>query len=343
MRSVAIAAIVVSAIAVFGTAAPANAASEYKVLNKFKLGGDGGWDYVTVDGASRRAFIARSDRVMVVDADKGTMLGEISGVPGVHGVAVVPALNRGFATSGKDNNVRIFDLKTLKQTGQVKAGIKPDAIIFDSGSGNIFAFNNGGTTATAIDPKAGKAVGDVELDGEPEAAVSDGKGKIYVNLEDKSEIAVIDSKKLKVIARWSLAPGEKPSGLAFDAKHKRLFSGCRNKLMIVVDSESGKVVDKLPIGKGVDGCGFDDQSQNAFSTNGADGTLTIVHENGADKFTVVDNLATQAGARTMGIDPKTHRIWTVTADFDQSGEPGFHDRRLRPLVPGSFSALVIGK
>ena len=339
-------ALVVIAAALFAVSmgVPVSAVAEYTLIKKFKLGGDGRWDYVTVDGAARRAYIARTDRVMVVDADKGELLGEIGGMSGVHGVALVPAVNRGFVTSGKDDSVRIFDLKTLKQVSQLKAGKKPDFIMYDGASGKVFAFNNGGTSATVIDPGKGEAVGEIELGGAPEAAVSDEKGKIFVNLEDKSEIAVIDAKKLIATAHWSLAPGEEPSGLAFDVKHKRLFSGCRNKLMIVVDSDSGKIVAQVPIGKGVDGCGFDPESQNAFSTNGADGTLTVVHEDSPNKFTVLDNVKTQPGARTMCIDSKLHQIWTVTADFEQSkDEKVQQDRRHQALVPGSFAALVIGR
>jgi len=320
------------------------AESTYKVVKKFVLGGDGSWDYVTIDGASRRAYIGRSDRVMVVDMSKGTLVGEIANMTGVHGAAVVPALNRGFATSGKDNTVRVFDLKTLKEVSQVKAGTKPDSIIYDSASQKIFAFNNGGTTATVIDAKSAKAVGEVELGGAPEAAVSDGKGTVYVNLEDKSQIAVIDTNKLVVREHWSLAPGEEPTGLALDLKHKRLFSGCHNKLMIILDADSGKVVAQSPIGAGVDGTGFDDKSQNAFSANGKDGTLTVIHEDTKDKFTVTSTAETQQGARTMAVDPKLGQVWLITSKMEKAPNDKVpQNRNHQVVVPGSFTALVVGR
>jgi DNA-binding beta-propeller fold protein YncE len=321
------------------------AQSEYQVVKKIVLGGNGSWDYVTIDDASRRAYIGRSDRVMVVDMNTDSLVGEVQNMSGVHGAAVVPELNRGFATSGKDNTVRIFDLKTFKEVGQVKAGAKPDAIIYDTASKKIFAFNHDGTTATVIDPKSEKSVGEVELGGSAEAAVADGKGTIYVNVEDKSEIAVIDANKLSVRAHWSLAPGEAPTGLALDRQHKRLFAGCENKMMMIVDAESGKVVAHVPIGEGTDGTGFDDHTQNAFSSNGKDGTLTVIHEDTPDKYTVAQTVQTQEGARTMAVDSKLHQVWTVTAKLEKTAndQVGKDGKRRKSVVPGTFTALVIGE
>lgn len=323
---------------------------QFHVLRKVKLGGEGGWDYLTIDSDARRLYISRGNRVMVVDIDSDKVVGEITGVEGVHGVSVAPEFKKGFITCGKEDKVRIFDLSTLKLVSEASTGAKPDGSVYDPASKCVFAFNHEGASATAIDAATGKVKGQIELGGEPESGAADGKGKVFVNLEDKSKIAVIDSKKLKLLSTWSIAPGEEPTGLALDTKHGRLFSGCHNNLMIVTDANSGKQVAKLPIGKGVDAGGFDDQTQNAFSSNG-DGTLTVVNEASPQSFSVLQNVATQAGARTMAVDTKKHEVWLVSAtpkaesekSGTEKGEAGKGGHRRRQFEPDSFTAIVVGK
>jgi YVTN family beta-propeller protein len=317
--------------------------SGYHVTKQIKLGGEGGWDYLTMDQKGRRVYISRSTHVMVVDADSGALLGDIPGTAGVHGIAVVSDLNKGFTSNGRDSTVTVFDLKTLKVLKQVPVGKNPDAIIYDTASKRVFTFNGASKDTTAIDPQTETVAGTIALDGRPEFAVSDQAGHIFVNLEDKNEIVELDTRKLAVITRWSLAPGEEPSGLAFDLKHKRLFSVCSNKLMVVMNSENGKVITTVPIGGGVDAAGFDPETGLAFSSNG-EGTLTVVHEDSPDKFTVVENVTTQKGARTMTLDPKTHRVFTVSAEFGPAPAPTPERPRPRPsIVPGSFTLLIIEK
>ena len=336
--------VITAVSAASGEEANAPAKGEYSVLKKLTLGGDGGWDYLTFDSAGRRLYIARSDRVMVIDVDAEKLLGEIKDMKGVHGVALAPEFNQGFVSSGGDNTVRIFDLKTLKETGQVKAGAKPDAIIYEPVSKKVFAFNNGGTTATAIDATTAKELGEVELNGAPEFAVADGKGMVFVNLEDKSEVAVIDANTLKVLQHWPLAPGKTPTGLSMDTQHRRLFSGCRgSKTMEVMDADNGKIVASLPIGAGVDATAFDSETGNAFSSNG-DGTLTVIHEDTPDTFRVVQTVTTQAGSRTMALDAKTHKLWLAAAEIKTEPAPaGAQGRPRRTVVPGTFALLIVGK
>ena len=318
-------------------------ASGYHLAKKTVLGGDGGWDYLYCDSAARRVYISRSTHVMVIDADSGAVVGDIPNTPGVHGIAVVPELNKGFISNGRDNSVTIFDLKTLKETDRVAVGKNPDAIMYDPASKRVFTFNGASQDTTAIDANTGKVAGTIALGGKPEFAVSDEKGHVYVNIEDKSEVAQLDPNKLAVEARWSLAPGEEPSGLAIDRKHHRLFSVCSNKLMVVLNADNGKVVTTLPIGSGTDAAAFDPETGFAFSSNG-EGTLTVVHEDSPDKYTVVENVATQRGARTMTLDLKTHRVFSVTAEFGPSPAPTAERPRPRPpMVPGSFTLLVLEK
>jgi hypothetical protein len=322
---------------------PVLAASGYHLLEKFKLGGDGGWDYLTFDPASGRLFIARATHVMVVDAASGNVVGDIPNTAGVHGIALAPELGRGFTSNGRAGTITIFDIKTLAPIGEAKAGANPDAILYDSASRRVFAFNGRSGDATVMDAANGNVVGTVPLQGKPEFAVTDGRGSVFVNLEDKSELLAIDSKKLAVVGRWPLAPCEEPSGLAIDVEHRRLFAGCANQLMAVVDADTGKVLTTLPIGKGVDANGFDPGTQYAFSSNGS-GTLTIVHEDSPAKFTVEDNVETQRGARTMALDPKSHRVYLVTADFGPVPAKTADNPRPRPpILPNSFVLLVIGK
>ena len=310
----------------------------YHVIKKLQLGGEGGWDYLTVDAAARRLYISRSTHVMVVDIETGKPVGDIPDTAGVHGIALAPELNRGFTSNGRADTATIFDLKTLKVIGQVKTGANPDAILYDPFSKLVFTFNGRSHDATLFNAASGEVVATIALDGEPEFATADGKGKVYVNIENTSEVAEIDSQKLLVTKRFSLKPGEEPTGMAIDRKHHRVFSGCHNKLMTVLDVESGKVIAKVPIGERVDGNGFDAEPGLAFSANG-DGTLTIVRESSPGKFEVAETVTTQAGARTLAIDPKTHNIYLPTAQFAPTTDP-----KTRPtIVDGSFVVLVVGR
>jgi YVTN family beta-propeller protein len=324
-------------------AASAQTKSGYRVLTQFKLGGEGGWDYLTVDGKAHRLYVSRSTHVMVVNTDTGEVVGDIPDTAGVHGVALVPDANKGYTSNGRADAVTVFDLKTLKVLSTIKTGKNPDTIIYDPASNRVFTFNGGSQDTTAIDVKTDTVAGTLALGGRPEFAVADGKGEIFANLEDKSEVVAFDARKLAIKAHWPLAPCEEPSGLAFDRKHRRLFSGCSNKLMAVTDADTGHVITTLPIGSGVDANAFDAETDLAFSSNG-EGTLTVVHEDAPDKFTVLDNVPTQRGARTMALDAQTHKLYLATAQFGPPPAPTPERPRPRPsIVPGSFVVLVLGK
>jgi DNA-binding beta-propeller fold protein YncE len=296
-----------------------------------------------MDSAARRLYISRGTRVMVWDVDSGTVAGEIPGTNGVHGIALASDLGKGFTSNGRDATSTIFDLKTLKVLGQAKTGTGPDAIIYDPATQRVFTLNGGSKDATAIDAKSGEVAGTVALGGRPEFAAADGRGMVFVNLEDKSAVVAIDSKSLKVKATWPLAPGEEPSGMAIDAAHHRLFIGCHNKMMAIMDSDNGKVVATPPIGAGVDANGFDPDTELAFSSNG-DGTLTVVHEDSPDKFTVVENASTAPRARTMAVDLKNHNVYLVTAEFLPAPAPTTENPHPRPpMKPGSFMVVVMGR
>jgi YVTN family beta-propeller protein len=323
----------------------------YQRVRKIPIGGDGGWDYVTADPASSRLYISRGNRIVVLDTASDKVVGELPETKGVHGVALASALGRGFTSNGGDDSVTIFDLKTLKPISNVKVGGRPDAIHFDPESERVFTFNHGSNDATAIDASAGTVVGTVPLQGVPEAAVSDGRGHVFVNLMDKNEIVEFDARSLGILNRWSLAPGVRPTGLALDRKTRRLFSVCGNQKMIVMNADKGDVVATLDIGQGADGCVFDADRALAFSSNGRDGTLTIVRETGPDTFTVAGTVPTQRGARTIALDSKTHRLYLPTAQFaaapaaaDQPKSPDQPKTKgRRPnLVPGSFTIVVVG-
>ena len=329
---------------IIALSAQAFSQSGYHVIKQIKLGGDGGWDALTFDAKTHRLYISRSTHVMVVDADSGAIVGDIPNTLGVHDIAIVSDLNKGFTSNGRDNSVTVFDLKTLKVIKQIPVGKNPDAIIYDVASKRVFSFNGASHDATAIDPHSETVAGTIALDGKPEFAVADESGHIFVNLEDKSTVAELDSRKLTVLARWPLAPGEEPSGIALDRRHKRLFAACSNKLMVVMNTENGKVVTTVPIGSGVDGAGFDAGTDMAFSSNGGDGTLTVVHEDSPDKFSVVENVKTQRGARTMTLDAKTHNLFLITAEFGPPPAPTPERPRPRPsIVPGTFTLLIVGK
>jgi DNA-binding beta-propeller fold protein YncE len=323
------------------TVAPA--APGYHLLKKIEVGGEGGWDYLSVDSAGRRLYVSRSTRVMVFDVDTGKSVGEIPDTPGVHGIAIADDLGRGFTSNGRDGSVTIFELKTLKPISKVKVGTNPDCILYDPATHRVFAFNRGSSDASAIDAKTGEVAGLIPLGGHPEFATADGKGMVFVNLDNKSEVVAIDSRKLVATAHWPVAPGEDPSGMAIDRKHNRLFSVCGNKKMTVMDAGSGKVVADLAIGAGTDAAAFDPETNLAFSSNG-EGTLTVVHQDSADKYTVVENVPTQRGARTMALDPKTHNIFLATAQYGPPPAATTEQPRPRPpMVPNSFVILVFGK
>ena len=315
----------------------------YHVIKKLQLGGEGGWDYLTVDGAARRLYISRSTHVIVVDIDTDKVVGDIADTPGVHGIAIAPELNRGFTSNGKANTSTIFDLKTLKVLGQVKTGQNPDAILYDPASKRVLTFNGRSKDATVFEAISGKIAGTIALGGKPEFAAADGQGKVYVNIEDTNEVVEIESLKLSLTKRYSLKPCEEPSGMGLDAEHHRVYSGCHNKVVTILNTETGKVIATMPIGEGVDGNGFDQERGLAFSANG-EGTLTVVRESAPGKFEVAETVTTQHGARTMAIDPKTHNIYLPTAQFSPQTASAADGSRPRPtMIRDSFAVLVVGK
>jgi DNA-binding beta-propeller fold protein YncE len=332
------------ASAIVATVALAAAAPGYHVVATYKVGGDGGWDYLTTDSAARRIFISRGTHVMVIDADSGKTVGDIPDTPGVHGIALAPELGRGFTSNGREGTISIFDLKTLATSSKVKVGDNPDAILYDPATKRVFTFNGRSQDSTAIDAASGKVLGTIKLDGKPEFSASDAKGEIFVNIEDKSELVAIDPNKLEIKAKWPLAPCEEPSGLSIDRKNRRLFVGCGNKMMAVVDADSGKVLATPAIGDGVDATTFDPETGLAFASCGADGVLTVVKEESPSKFSVAENVSTQKGARTLTLDAKTHNVFVVTAQFGPKPEPTTDNPHPRPaILPDSFVVLVVGK
>ncbi len=330
---------------VFAFSATAFAQAQYQLKQKYVLGGEGGWDYLTYDPAGKRLFISRGTHVMVVDPAKGTVIGDIADTAGVHGIALAQDLGKGFTSNGRDNTVTVFDLKTLKETSKIKLADdakNPDAILYDSASKRVFTFNGRSNNATVIDADKGTLVGNIALTGKPEFAAADGKGMVFVNIEDKGQLISIDAQKAVVVNTWPLTGCEEPSGLAIDAKHRRLFAGCHNKVMAIVNADNGKVVTTVPIGDGVDANGFDPGTDLAFSSNG-DGTLTVVHEDSADKFTVAQNAETQKNARTMALDTSNHDVYLVTAEIEVTPPAKEGDRPQRKMKPGTFTLLVMGK
>jgi len=316
-------------------------AQAYHVTHTYTLGGDGGWDYLSLDTVGHRLFVARQDRVMVLDPASGKLQAEIPGLNRAHGIAFDYADRKGFATSGGDSSVVIFDLQTLRVTGRTIAAPDADAVLFDPATKRIFTFNGDSRSASVIDAASGNKVGTIDLGGGPEFAVSAEDGKLYVNLEDSSAIVEIDAAAMKVLRRWPLAPCQSPSGLAIDRAHHRLFSGCHNKVMAISDAQAGKVITTVPIGEGVDANRFDPGTQLAFASTG-DGTITVVHEDGPDTYSVVANVATKRGARTMEVDLASHVVYTVSADFGPPPAPTPERPRPRPsIVPGTFALLVL--
>jgi YVTN family beta-propeller protein len=318
-------------------------AGGYRQLHEYKLGGDTGWDYLTMDASSRRLYVSRGTHVQIVNIDSGKVEGDIADLKGIHGIALDKAGNKGYISDGRDNSVVVFDLKSLKQTGKVPAGTNPDAIIFDPSSKQVLAFNGRSNNATVISTSNDSVAGTIDLGGRPEFAAADGKGKVFVNLEDKSSLVEIDAKSLKIMNTWPLTPCESPSGLAIDADHEMLFAGCENQMMTIVDGNSGKVVTTAPIGKGVDATAFDKSMKQAYSSNG-EGNITVVKEDSPTSFNVAATVPTKRGARTMAVDEKTHDLITVTADFEPAPASAPGQPRQRPkMIPDSFVVLVYGK
>jgi DNA-binding beta-propeller fold protein YncE len=313
----------------------AQSLSSYRVTQTYTLGGEGRWDYIVPDPPNHRLFIARENRVMVVDEDRGALLGEVTGIQGAHGTAVAEATGHGFATSGNDQSVVMFDLKTFKVLGRIPAAEDVDAIVYDGASNRVFTFNGDAHSSTVIDPRAGTLITNIPLGGKPEYGASAGDGKVYANLTDISEVVEIDAKTATVTRRWSTAPCKQPVSMALDTAHHRLFSGCRSGVMAISDYQAGKVVATVPIGTGVDGAGFDAASGNAFASN-ADGTLTVIHQDSADQYRVIDSVTTPQGSRNMGLDATNHRVFLVSANFGPA--PG---RGRPPVLPGSFTLMVV--
>src|SRR6266436_953508 len=316
----------------------------YKFLNEIRIGGEGGWDILTIDSAASRLYLSHATKVVVVDLITNTVAGEIADTPGVHAFVPVPEVRRGFSSNGKESKSSVVDLTTLKTTSKIDTGPNPDAIVYEPRHGEVYICNHTGNSITVINSKAATVSATIPLGGNPEfAAVDETAGRVYCNIEEKSEVAVIDTDKHEVVAHWSLAPGEGPSGIALDATHHRLFSVCHNKMMVMLDTESGKVVDTVPIGAGVDGCAFDDASQLAFASCG-DGTTTIAREETPQKLTVVQTLKTEPRARTMALDPQTHRIYLPSAQFHPPPSPAPGASPGRPMiVPNTLKLLVYGQ
>jgi hypothetical protein len=312
------------------------AATGYHIVGEIQVGGEGGWDYLTVDSAARRLYVSHATHVAVVDLDSNKVVGDIPDTPGVHGIAIASELNKGFVSNGRGNTVTIFDLKTLKTSGKVATGENPDSIRYDPSSGRVFAFNGRSKSATAIDAKGGTVAATIPLPGKPEFSVADGKGHVYVNIEDTNEIVEIDAAKATVTKKYALTGCDGPSGLAIDTKSRRLMSVCSNRVMAISDPDAGKVVATPPIGAGSDGAAFDPGTGYAFSSNG-DGTLTVVQQTGG-KWDVVENIATERGARTIAIDEKTHKAYLSTAKTAPSTGGG-----RASYLPNTFKVLIVGK
>ncbi len=311
-----------------------------KVISGLKLGGTGGWDYLSFDAQRRHLFVSRGDRVLVIDVDANKQIGTIPNTNGVHGIAIAQDLHHGFTSNGKDNSVTVFDLDTLKTVATITGtGQKPDSILYDGASHHVLTFNGKSGNASVIDPASNKVVATIALPGKPEFSATDNQGHVYVNIEDKSELTEIDSQNNKVLQTWSLAPCESPSGLAIDAQHARTFSVCDNRTLTVLDAHDGHRVASVPIGDGPDAVSFDPAEGMIYSSNGESGTLTVVHQDDPDHYTVAATVPTQVSARTQALDPQKHRIYLSSAQLgtgkDSHGRP-------TPL-PDSFTVLTVGK
>lgn len=346
MKNLFAAAPLVLALLGLGTSAASaqTATAPYHLLATIPVGGEGGWDFLATDPAGERLYVTHGTQLEVIDLKTKKVIGAVPDTPAAHGVAVVPSAGRGYVSCGRNNYCVVFDLKTLKNLGTIPTGPKPDALFYDAFSQRVFAFSNEGGRSTVLDARTGKVVGTAELGGDVEVPATDGKGHIFVNLEDKSQVIEFDARSLAVLHRYPLAPGEEPTGLAFDPKAGRLFSGCANGKLVVTDSKTGKQVAVLPIGKGVDGVAFDPTTNNIVSTNGGDGTLTVIHQDSPTKYTVVATVPTASGARTVAFDPKTHHLFTCTADLGPAPAATAANPKPRPaILPGTFRVLEYGR
>lgn len=315
----------------------------YQAAGEIQIGGEGGWDILTIDDTERRLYLSHATKVVAVDIDANKVVGEIQDTPGVHAFTAVPGTGRGFSANGKEDKSSVVDLKTMQTTAKLETGKNPDAMAYDAKRGEVYVFNHSGGSATVISAKTAEVVATVTLGGSPEFGVADSAaGRIYCNVEDKSEVAVIDAAKHEVVAHWSLAPGEEPSGIALDPTHHRLFATCNNHMLVMLDTETGKVAGTVPIGDHVDGCAFDEATQLVFASCG-DGTTTIAKEEAPDRLTVVQTLKTEPGARTIALDPKTHRIFLPTAQFEPVTTPQAGATPARPkMIPNTLKLLVYG-
>ncbi len=315
----------------------------YKVLRKIHLDGDGGWDYLKFDNDGRRLYVDHNNSVQVLDGDTLKLIGTVEKVQHPHGVALVPELGKGYASSGDPGSVVVFDLKTLKTIAEIPSSKDTDVITYDPASGYVFTFNGDSGNSTVIDPKTDKVVQVLDLGGKPEFAVPDGKGYLYDNLESKDQVIRINTKTLKIEKRWKLKPDSSPCGMALDLDHNRIFVGCHNKTLVVLDAQNGKVIQELPIGDHIDATYFDPASQTVFNSCG-DGTLSVIHEDSPDQYSVLENAATELGARTMAFDPQTGHAFSATAQMEAPPTPTQDDPKpRRRIVPGTFEILVIGK
>ena len=335
-------------------AAPAQAAGDkvkgepangYRVLHKIPVPGDGGYDFVYLDDTAHRLYLAHSTEVAVIDTTSQSVVGVIAGLAGAHGISVAPRLGKGFITNGKSDTVTVFDPKTFKATGEIKStGKGPDALTYDQATRQLFVFNHASGEVTVIEPGTNKVTTTLNVGGALEVGRADSIGSVWVNVEDRNEIVRIDSKKMAVVGRYPLAPCEEPTGLAVDAKHGRVFVGCGNKMMAVVNATTGKVVTTLAIGPGVDGTEFDPTTGDVFNACGKDGTLSVIHQDTADRYHVVQNLSTQLGARTLAVDTSSHRVFLAAAQFGDKPAPSDTIPKPRaPILPGTFVVLVVGK
>jgi YVTN family beta-propeller protein len=309
----------------------------YHLTKTFHIASAGGWDYLAVN--NNKLYVSHGTQVNILDKTTGDSIGVIPNTTGVHGIAFDNALNKGYTSNGKLNSLTVFDLTNNNVITQIPVGENPDAIMLESFSKKIITCNGRSKDLSVVDPQSNKVVATIALDGKPETAVSDGEGKVFVNIEDKSEIAVINVKTMAVEAKWSIAPGEAPTGLAFDKTSKRLFAGCDNKLLMVIDATNGKAIANVPIGGGCDGVAFDNESKTIFTSNGEDGTMTVIKEKSANSFEVINTVATKKGARTITVDQVTHAVYLPTAEF----ATGPHEGKRPPMVPGSFQILVYNR
>jgi YVTN family beta-propeller protein len=314
----------VAAVSLFAFLVTSALAANYQITKKIPIPGQGSWDYLSVDVEARRLYVSHSTQVEVLDLDSGAIVGSIPKTPGVHGIAIAPELGRGFVSNGQASTVTIFDLKTLKPIADVPTGQKPDAIIYDPASSRVFAFNGGSNSATAIDAATGKVAGTIDLGGGPEFAAADGRGFVFDNLEDEGLVVKINSRDLKVEQRWPTAPCKAPSSMAIDRTNRRLFLGCRSKVMAVMNADTGQVITTVPIGDHVDASAYDEETKLIFNSNG-EGTVTVIRQDSPDTYSVVETVKTLPKAKTMALDPKTHQLFLSAAEN------------------GQFEVLVLGK